>query len=109
VPEIIDPDRWLSTLTGKTYKRRLDCKGSFQLGNQTYYVKQQLRGQVVLIWVDGQKRQLNVYASNQKLIKTVPIKGLQNRQMNFQEYLDFMCKEAYSAWRKVQSRTTRYG
>jgi hypothetical protein len=35
----------------------LDSKGCFQLGNQTYYVKQQLRGQMVLIWVDGQKKQ----------------------------------------------------
>jgi hypothetical protein len=109
VPEIIDPDRWLSTLTGRTYKRRLDRKGCFQLGNQTYYVKQQLRGQIVLIWVDGQKKQLNVYVSNGKLVKTLPIKGLQNRKMNFQEYLDLMCKEAVSTWRKVQSRTTRYG
>lgn len=109
VPEIIDPDRWLSTLTGRTYKRRLDRKGCFQLGNQTYYVKQQLHGQMVLIWVDGQKRQLNVYASNKNLVKTLPIKGLQNRQMNFHEYLDLMCKEAVSTWRKVQSRTTRYG
>jgi hypothetical protein len=109
VPEIIDPDRWLSTLTGRTYKRRLDRKGCFQLGNQTYYVKQQLRGQTVLIWVDGQQRQLHVYASNKNLVKTLPIKGLQNRQINFHEYLDLMCKEAVSTWRQVQSRTTRYG
>jgi hypothetical protein len=108
VPETIDPDRWLSTLTGKTYKRRLDHKGCFQLGNQTYYVKQNLRGQMILIWVDGQKRQLNVYASNQNLVKTLPIKGLQNRCMSFQEYLDLMCREAISTWRKVQSRTARY-
>jgi hypothetical protein len=109
VPQTIDPDRWLSTLTGRTYKRRLDHKGCFQLGNQTYYVKQNLRGQMVLIWVDGQKRQLNVYVSKQTLIKTLPIKGLQNRRMNFQEYLDLICREATSTWRRVQSRTARYG
>ncbi len=109
VPETIDPDRWLSTLTGRTYKRRLDSKGCFQLGNQTYYVKRNLRGQMVLIWVDGQKKQLNVYISNKNLVKTLPIKGLQNRKMNFQEYLDLMCKEATSTWRKVQLHTVRYG
>jgi len=109
VPQTIDPDRWLSTLTGKTYKRKLDSKGCFQLGNQTYYVKQNLRGQMILIWVDGLKRQLNVYASNQNLVKTLPIKGLQNRSMSFQEYLDLMCREAVSTWRKIQSRTARYG
>jgi len=57
--------------------------------------------------LDGQKRQLNVYASNQKLIKAVPFKGLQNRQMNFQEYLDLMCKEAISTWRKVRYSPNR--
>ena len=105
----IDPDRWLLTLTGRTYKRRLDSKGCFQLGNQTYYVKRNLRGQMILIWVDGQKKQLNVYISNKNLVKTLPFKGLQNRKMNFKEYLDLMCKEAISTWRKVQLRTIRYG
>ena len=56
VPQTIDPDRWLSTLTGRTYKRKLDFKRMFQLGNQTYYVKQNRHGQMIVIWVDGQKR-----------------------------------------------------
>ncbi len=62
VPQTIDPDRWLLALTGRTYKRKLDSTGSFQLGNQTYYVQQSRRGQMVLIWVDGKKRSLNVFA-----------------------------------------------
>lgn len=107
VPETIDPDRWLSTLTGKTYKRKLDTKGCFQLGNQTYYVQQARHGQMIVLWVDGQKRTLNVYAS-EILIKSIPIKGLQNRMMKFHEYLDLMCEEAVSVWRQAQRRTTRY-
>lgn len=39
VPRTINPDHWLLALTGKTYKRRLDQNGCFQLGNQTYYVQ----------------------------------------------------------------------
>jgi hypothetical protein len=58
--------------------------------------------------VDGQKRTLNILA-DQVLIKSLPIKGLQNRSMYFQEYLDLMCKEAISAWRKAQHRAVRYG
>ena len=108
VPANIDPDRWLLSLTGKTYKRKLDSKGCFQLGNQTYYVQQSRRGQVVVIWVDGQKRTLNVVA-NRTQIKSLAIKGLQNRSMKFQEYLDLTCKEAISAWRKAQRHTARYG
>jgi len=108
VPETVDPDRWLMAQTGKTYKRKVDSKGCFQLGNQTYYVQQSRRGQVVVIWVDGQKRTLNVY-KDKVVIKTLPIKGLQNCTMRFREYLDLMCKEAISAWRKVQHRAVRYG
>ena len=61
VPQTVDPDRWLLTLTGKTFKRRLDHNGCFrlkvavasQLGNQTYYVQEQLRGSYVIVWVEG--------------------------------------------------------
>ena len=108
VPETVDPDRWLTSQTGKTYKRKLDAKRCFQLGNQTYYVQQSRRGQVVVIWVDGQKRTLNVY-KDKVVIKTLPIKGLQNRTMKFREYLDLMYKEAVSTWRKAQHRAVRYG
>ena len=61
-------------MTGKTYKRKLDPKGCFQLGNQTYYVQQSRHGQVVVIWVDGQKRTLNVYARIKFLSKACPSK-----------------------------------
>jgi hypothetical protein len=63
---------------------------------------------VVVIWVDGQKRALNVY-KDKVVIKILPIKGLQNCTMKFQEYLELMCREAISAWRKAQLRAVRYG
>ena len=107
VPANIDPDRWLLSLSGKSYKRKLDSKGCFQLGNQTYYVQQSRHGQTVVIWVDGQKRRLNVVA-NRTQIKSLAIKGLQNRSMKFDEYLDLTCKEAISAWRKAQRHIARY-
>jgi hypothetical protein len=104
VPETIDPDRLLSTLTGGTYKRKLDSKGCLQLGNQTYYVQQQRHGQTVLIWVGGKQRIPNVNAGN-VCIKKLSIKGLQNRSMNFRGYLDLMCKEAVLTWRRTLRRT----
>ena len=107
VPHTVDPDRWLLAQSGKTYKRKLDAKGCFQLGNQTYYVQQNRRGQVVVVWEDGQQKTLHVFA-NQVLVKSLPIKGLLNRLMNFQEYLDLMCKEAISLWRRIQRRTPIY-
>ena len=107
VPQTIDPDRWLLALTGKTYKRRLDRNGCFQLGNQTYYVQKKLHGHFVIIWVDGQRRELAIFA-NRQLVKKLPIKGLQNRLMNFPDYLELMCTEAISAWRRILRRTPTY-
>jgi hypothetical protein len=107
VPHTIDPDRWLLALTGKTYKRRLDRNGCFQLGNQTYYVQKKLHGHYVIVWVDGQRRELAIFA-NRHLVKKLPIKGLQNRLMNFPDYLELMCTEAISAWRRILRRTTTY-
>ena len=40
VPDTINTDRWLLAQSGKTYKRKLNSDGYFQLGNQTYYVQQ---------------------------------------------------------------------
>ncbi len=107
IPQTIDPDRWLMTLTGKTFKRKLDSKGCFQLGNQVYYVQKSRHGQTVLVWVDGNKRILNVFV-NKQLFKRMPIKGLVNHSMNFQSYLDLICKEAISMWRLTQLRANKY-
>jgi hypothetical protein len=107
VPDTIDPDRWLLLQTGKTYTRRLDRNGTFQLGNQTYYVQQKLHGRSVTIWVDGRKKELDIFVDRQA-VKKIPIKGLQNRLMDFPEYLELICREAISTWRRILRRTHTY-
>jgi hypothetical protein len=62
---------------------------------------------MVVVWVDGQKQALTIYA-NKVIIKNIPIKGLQNRTIVFQEYLELICKEAISVWRQTQRRATIY-
>jgi hypothetical protein len=107
VPDTVDPDRWLLQQTGKTYTRKLGRDGYFQLGNQTYYVQQKLRGRSVTIRVDGQQRELGVFLDG-KVIKKLPIKGLQNHRMAFADFVDWMAKEADSAWRRYLRRTPTY-
>ncbi len=107
VPETIDPDRWILLQTGKTYTRRLDRNGCFKLGNQTYYVQQKLKSCPVIIWVDGRQRELDIFVDRQA-IKKIPIKGLQNRLMDFPEYLELMCQEAISTWCRILRRTPTY-
>ena len=50
---------------------------------------------------------LNVFA-DRALITSIPIKGLINHPLRFQEYLDLICKEAVSMWRQTQRRTAKY-
>jgi hypothetical protein len=107
VPDTVDPDRWLLQQTGKTYVRKLGRDGCFQLGNQTYYVQQKLRGRSVTIWVNGQQRELGILLDG-KAIKKLPIKGLQNRRMAFADFVDWMAREADSAWRRYLRRTPTY-
>jgi hypothetical protein len=47
---------------------------------------------------DAANQQFKVELANQPL-KTIPIKGLEHRLMPFAEYLEFICKQAISAWR----------
>lgn len=107
VPDTVDPDRWLLQQTGKTYVRKLGRDGCFQLGNQTYYVQQKLRGRSVTIWVHGQQRELGILLDG-KVIKKLPIKGLQNHRMAFDDFVEHMAKEADSAWCRYLRRTPTY-
>ena len=107
VPDTVDPDRWLLQQTGKTYVRKLGRDGCFQLGNQTYYVQQKLRGRSVTIWVNGQQRELGILLDGQ-VIKKLPVKGLQNRRMIFNDFVDYMAREADSTWCRYLRRTPTY-
>ena len=107
VPDTVDPDRWVLALTGKIFKRRLNPNGSFQLGNQSYYVSKKLHGRYATIQVNGQDRELTVSVDRQP-VKQLSIKGLQNRMMTFVEFVDWMAKEAQSTWRWYLRRTPTY-
>ena len=52
----------------------------------------------MVLQVDAANKQFNVELAK-KPLKTIPMKGLEHRQMSFDEYLAFICKQAVSAWR----------
>jgi hypothetical protein len=66
-----------------------------------------MRRRSILVWVEGQPRELLIYAERQP-VRKIPMKGLQNRSMSFPDYVELMCKEAASAWRRTRRRTTTY-
>jgi len=109
LPERIDPDNWLLKIHGKCFKRRINRNGSIQIGKQRYYIRKKLAGQFVVLRVDAHERQFLV-EHNQQIIKRLHIKGLHQRILPFDEYVNLMSKEALSEWRIwLNKRTLRYG
>jgi hypothetical protein len=98
VPAMIDPDCWLTTVEGTLFTRRVNAAGSVQVDKHKYYLGRAYHGRQVVLQVDAVNQQFKVELANQPL-KTIPIKGLEHRQMSFDEYLDFIGKQAVSAWR----------
>ena len=107
VPEIIDPDRWLEMVDGELFTRRVNAAGTVQLDKHKYYIGRAYHGRSVILQVDAANKQFKVELANQPL-KTISLKGLEHRQMTFEEYLDFICKQAVSAWRLYMRKQRQY-
>jgi hypothetical protein len=61
----------------------------------------------VVLQVDATSKQFNVELAN-KPLKKIPIKGLEHGQMPFDKYLEFICKQAVSAWRLYLRKHRHY-
>ena len=107
VPEMIDPDRWLETVDGELFTRRVNAAGTVQVDKYKYYIGRAYHGRTVVLQVDVANKQFNVELAK-KPLKTIPIKGLEHGQMPFDEYLEFICKQAVSAWRLYLRKQRRY-
>lgn len=105
--EIIDPDRWLQTIDGKLFKRRVSKAGTIMVDKQRYYIGRPHHGRLVLLRVDASHKQFVVELLGQSL-KTLPIKGLYHASLSFAAYLDFICQQAVSAWRHYLRTHTHY-
>lgn len=103
LPTTVDPDSWLTQLLGRSYRRRVSSNGTIQIGRQRYYISRQLKGQSVLLKVDAQQKCLVVLQDN-KPLKQVPLKGLYNGLMLFEDYLPLIQKEAVSDYRRYLRR-----
>jgi hypothetical protein len=102
-PSQVDPDRWLATVNRQAFARKVDAHGCVQVDLQTYYIKQELSGQHVVLFVNAQNRAFGVYLGSQQ-IKQVPIKGLREEIMPFERYVDLMREEARSEARQLQMK-----
>jgi hypothetical protein len=107
VPDIVDPTRWLDSLHGQTFKRRVDAAGTIRLDKHRYYIGQDRHKQTVLLQMDAPQRQVNVLVEGE-VIKTLPLKGLTEQPMSFDQYVSLIQAEAVSQWRHYLQTARRY-
>ncbi len=107
LPDTVDPDRWLDTLQGTLFKRRVNAAGTVQVDKHKYYIGRAHHGRLVVLQVNAVNRQFVVELNNAQ-IKTLPIKGLYHGQLSFDEYLEFICDQAISNWRLYVRKQRHY-
>ena len=103
LPERVDPDRWLTSVEGQAFARKIDAHGCVTVDLQSYYIKQVLAGQHVVLCVNAQSRAFDVWLGSQ-CMKQVPIKGLRGEIMPFERYVDLMGEQARSEVRQLQMK-----
>ncbi len=97
IPLVVDPDAWLRMIDGHAYVRRVQSGGDVAVGDVRYYVGRDLVKQPVAFQVDARAREfVIVYAGMER--GRVPIKGLVQRLLPFDDFIDLLAKQARSTW-----------
>ena len=107
LPDSVDPDAWLHTIASEAFPRRLDYQGRFQLGRHSYYVGSAQRGQQAVIWVDPLAQEFEVIIDGLDTYR-LPIKGLHQQLLCFDDYCHLIKKEAVSEYRLAFAKKVRY-
>lgn len=98
LPLRVDPDRWLRAVHGRRFVRKVRRDGSVLVAEASYYIKQALAGQHVVVQVNADARLL-VVSHRHDVVKWLPIKGLRGESLAFDDYLAQIRREARSDWR----------
>lgn len=106
LPAYVDPDAWLFTIDGRCFKRRVNYNGSIQFDKHDYYIQQELQGHYVILQVDAKARQF-VVKSDQIVLKRLSIKGLHHGILPLADYIERICQEAISEWRRSLAQAKR--
>ncbi len=101
LPDQVDPDRWLQSVHGHAFARRIGSDGCADVDEEPYYIKQALAGQHIALVVNAPEKLFEVYHQD-ILIKQVPIKGLHEKVLPFDRYVTLMKQEARSELRRLQ-------
>ncbi len=93
VPDLINPDAWLSRVKGQHLVRRVNRQGFVKVDFYPYYISSRLAGQSVTLSLQDKEQELQVVYP-QEYRRSLPLKGLHQRTLPYQEYLALMQCEA---------------
>lgn len=108
LPATVNPNAWLNALKDRVFQRRVSSEGTIQVDRHYYYVGREFAKQSVALLVDLNQREFKVTQDAQKVLKRLPIQGLQEKDsMDFFEFLKITQQEAHyvewhyqSVWKK---------
>ena len=108
LPSAVDPDAWLAHIHGQHFIRKVRPNGTVRVAEGSHYVDLDRIGQYVDLGVDAHQP-IFVIRHRQRLLKQVPIKGLQKASLPFEQFAALMCQQALSEQRRLQQaqQTTR--
>ena len=107
LPPTVNPDSWLDTLNGLHVTRKVDAHGMISIDLKRYYVSSQLVGYRVDVHLDAATRSLHVF-HQQKLIKTLAVRGLVGTFLSFEQFLLHMLHQACAQRRLCSLQQRRF-
>jgi len=93
VPDLVNPDAWLSQVKAQHLVRRVNRQGFVKVDLYPYYISSKLAGQRVALSIQAQEQSLQLVYP-QEYRRSLPLKGLHQRALPYQEYLALMQREA---------------
>jgi len=90
---VVDPDAWVRTIDGRSYVRRVQDSGNVTIGEASYYAGRALAGHTVALRVDATTREFVVVHQGEERSR-VPIKGLVQRLVSFDTFVDLLAAQA---------------
>lgn len=100
LPQLVDPDAWLSHVHDKHFIRKVRQNGTVRLADGSYSIHLDRIGQYVDLCVDAHQ-QVFVIRHKSQVLKQVPIKGLMHMLQPFEEFAALMCEHALSEQRRL--------
>jgi hypothetical protein len=100
LPSLIDPDRWLDSLDGQAFVRRVGSDGCVEVDHESSYLGRDRAKQQVSVFVNAPDRLFDVYQGPQRL-KSLPIKRLHGGLWPFERYVTLIVQEARSEERRA--------